>query len=117
MDEGINVLLISAIANTEYLLLHLRSAAQSVHSLEYADHHYFSGSDMANLKQRFSELKGKHRAIITTEKDATRLEMHRDFIAREQLPVFVLPVEARFHFGEGPEFDELVRQFLIGFEA
>jgi len=117
MDEGINVLLISAIANTEYLLQHLRSSAQSVHSLEYADHHYFSGSDMANLQQRFSELKGKHRAIITTEKDATRLEMHRDFIARERLPIFVLPVEVQFHFGEGPAFDLLVREFLLGFEA
>lgn len=117
MEEGINVLLISAIANTDYLLQHLRSSAKTVRSLEYADHHYFSGGDLANLKQRFSELTGKHRAIITTEKDATRLELHRGFIERERLPVFVLPVEVQFHFEQGPEFDELVRQYLLEFKA
>ncbi len=117
MEEGIDVLLISAIANAEYLLQHLRAAAPTVHSLEYADHHYFTGQDMANLKRRFAELKGKHRAIITTEKDATRLIAYRDFIGAEGLPVFVLPLEVRFLFGEGPDFDRQVREYLLGFEA
>nr|WP_256534239.1 tetraacyldisaccharide 4'-kinase [Lewinella sp. JB7] len=117
MEEGIDVLLISAIANTEYLLSHLRTAAKNVRSLDYADHHYFSANDLANLKRRFGEMPGRHRAIVTTEKDATRLEMHRDFIAEEKLPVFVLPVEVKFHFGEGENFDQLVRDYLIGFES
>ena len=117
MEEGIDVLLISAIANTDYLLQHLRSVARTVRSLEYADHHYFSGSDMGNLKRRYLELEGKHRAIITTEKDATRLQIHRDFIAAENLPVFVLPAEVGFHFGEADAFDGLVRDYLLNFEA
>ncbi|WP_198664836.1 tetraacyldisaccharide 4'-kinase [Lewinella sp. IMCC34191] len=117
MEEGIDVLLISAIANTDYLLQHLRSVARTVRSLEYADHHYFTGSDMGNLKRRYDELEGRHRAIITTEKDATRLEIHRDFIARENLPVFVLPTEVKFHFGEGDTFNGLIRDYLIAFEA
>ncbi len=117
MEEGISVLLISAIANTEYLLSHLRTAASSVRSLDYADHHYFTGSDLANLRQRFAEMPGTHRAIVTTEKDATRLEPHRAFIAESKLPVFVLPVEVRFHFGEGEAFNGLVRDYLLDFRA
>lgn len=117
MEEGIDVLLISAIANTDYLLQHLRSAARTVRSLEYADHHYFTGNDIENLRRRFAELQGKHRAIITTEKDATRLEVYRPLLEREKLPVFVLPLEVRFHFGEGPAFDELVKDYLINFRA
>ncbi len=117
LEEGISVLLISAIANTEYLLSHLRTAAQSVRSLDYADHHFFTGSDLANLRQRYEEMPGKHRAIVTTEKDATRLEMHRAFIEESQLPVFVLPVEVRFHFGEGEAFNGLVRDYLLDFRA
>ncbi len=117
MEEGISVLLISAIANTEYLLKHLRTAATSVRSLDYADHHYFSASDLVNLKQRFGEMPGQHRAIVTTEKDATRLEVHRDFIEAEHLPVFVLPVEVRFHFGGGEVFNGLVRDYLLNFRA
>ena len=117
MEQGIDVLLLSAIASTDYLASHLRAAARTVHSLEYADHHYFSASDLVNLKEKFEKLEGKHRAIITTEKDAVRLDVHRDYIAAERLPVFVLPVEVRFHFGEGPVFDQLVRDYLQGFEA
>lgn len=117
MEEGIDILLISAIANTDYLLQHLRSVAQTVRSLEYADHHYFTGSDMGNLKRRFEELQGRHRAIITTEKDATRLASFRDFIAEERLPVFVLPTEVKFHFGESTAFNELVRDYLLNFRA
>ncbi|MGB3799037.1 MAG: tetraacyldisaccharide 4'-kinase [Lewinella sp.] len=117
MEEGIDVLLISAIANTDYLLQHLRSVARTVRSLEYADHHYFTGSDMGNLKRRYDELEGRHRAIVTTEKDATRLAIHRDFIAAENLPVFVLPTEVKFHFDEGVSFNGIVRDYLINFEA
>lgn len=118
-EEGIDMLLISAIANTDYLLTHLTEIAKgrTVRALEYADHHYFSGSDMVNLKQKFGELEGEHRAIITTEKDATRLLQHREYLAEERLPVFVLPAEVNFHFGEGGVFDDLVREYLQSFQA
>jgi tetraacyldisaccharide 4'-kinase len=117
MEEGIDLLLISAIADTSYLVRHLRSAAKTVRKLEYADHHYFSGSDMARLKEEFEKLRGKHRAILTTEKDATRLLAHQDYIAERRMPVFVLPVEVCFHFGAEEEFNELVRDYLRNFGA
>ena len=117
LDEDVHVLLITGIARTDYLLDHLRTQTASVRSLDYADHHFFTANDVGNLQRRFAELPGPHRAIVTTEKDATRLELHRDFIAREQLPVFVLPLAVQFHFGEGPEFDALVRNYLLSFEA
>ncbi|OAV43778.1 tetraacyldisaccharide 4'-kinase [Lewinella sp. 4G2] len=117
MDEGVNVLLISAIANTEYLIDHLKRQSPHVQSLEYEDHHYFNRRDLATLQLRFQEMPAGHKAIITTEKDATRLELHRDFIRDERLPIFVLPLAVRFHFGEGPEFDRIVRDYLLQFKA
>ena len=118
MEEDVDVLLLSAIANTDYLKAHVARRAASVRSLDYADHHFFTGQDMHNLKRRWEEMDtSRHRAIVTTEKDATRLELHRGFIAAERLPVFVLPVAVRFHFGEGEVFDGLVREFLLGFES
>jgi len=117
MEENVSVLLISAIANTDYLLEHLHRQSPHVQTLDYEDHHYFDRRDLGNLKLRFDEMPGKHKAIITTEKDATRLELHRDYIVKEQLPIFVLPLAVRFHFGEGPEFDTLVRDYLLEFKA
>lgn len=117
MDAELDVLLISAIANTDYLLDYLKGSCSSVRSLDYEDHHFFDRRDMANLAERFQEVPSKKKAIITTEKDATRLELHRDFIREKQLPIFVLPLAVRFHFGEESEFDTLVRDFMLNFRA
>ncbi|MTB53342.1 tetraacyldisaccharide 4'-kinase [Lewinella sp. W8] len=117
MEENVSVLLISAIANTDYLIRHLKEKAADVHSLDYEDHHYFDRRDLGNLQLRFREMPGQHKAIVTTEKDATRLELHRSFIQKERLPIFVLPLAVRFHFDQGPEFDTLVRDFLLNFKA
>ena len=117
LEEDIHVLLITGIARTDYLLDHLRGQARSVRSLDYADHHFFTGNDVSNLHRRFQELPDGHRAIVTTEKDATRLEPHLAYIREQQLPVFVLPLAVRFHFDEGPQFDALVRDYLLSFTA
>ncbi len=117
MEEGIHTLLISAIARTDYLIDHLKVQSPYVQSMDFEDHHYFNRRDLATLKTRFKEMPGKHKAIITTEKDATRLELHEDFIRDERLPIFVLPLAVRFHFGEGPAFDQLVRDYLLQFTA
>jgi tetraacyldisaccharide 4'-kinase len=117
LDKDLDVLLISAIANTEYLLTYLKEKGQSVKSLEYADHHLFDRRDLANLRDRFTAIDSKRKAIITTEKDATRLELHREFIQKERLPIFVLPLAVRFHFEEGVEFDTLIRDFMLNFRA
>lgn len=117
MESGVSTLLISAIAGTDYLISHLKKQSPHVQSLDYEDHHYFDRRDLSNLRLRFAEMPGKHKAIITTEKDATRLELHRDYIAKERLPIFVLPLAVRFHFDEGPAFDTLVRDYLLEFQA
>ncbi|MEM9836246.1 MAG: tetraacyldisaccharide 4'-kinase [Bacteroidota bacterium] len=117
MDQDLDVLLISAIANTDYLLAYLTEQNGRVRSLEYEDHHYFDRRDLGNLQRQFNHLQADKKAIITTEKDATRLELHRDFIRQERLPIFVLPLAVKFHFEEGPDFDTLIRDFMLNFRA
>lgn len=117
LDKETDVLLICAIARTEYLIDYLQSQAGSVQSLEFADHHYFSKEDISTLHRSFNNLDSKRKVIITTEKDAMRLELHREFLIQERLPIFVLPTEVQFHFGEGPQFDEIIRQYLLNFKV
>ena len=85
--------------------------------MEYEDHHYFSKYDVANLKRRFEEMDSKQKVIITTEKDAMRLELHRDFLIEHRLPILVLPVEVAFHFDDGQHFNEKVKKYLLNFRA
>jgi tetraacyldisaccharide 4'-kinase len=54
---------------------------------------------------------------VTTEKDATRLELHRDFFIQNNLPVFVLPVEVAFCDEDEPGFQAAVKEFLTNFKV
>lgn len=118
LEEGWEVLLICAIANTDYLTRYLKQQVSFIKILEYEDHRYFSKGDISNLKMTFDNMETEKKIILTTEKDAMRLHLHRQFFIESRLPVFVLPVEVRFHFQEeGPRFDEDIKDFLLNFKA
>jgi len=111
----LNILLISAIARTEYLVNYLENQVNTVSILQYEDHHYFTNYDVSNLKRNFELMDAQPKIILTTEKDAMRLELHRDFLIDNKLPVFVLPVEVMFQGNDGEEFDDTIKQFLLNF--
>lgn len=115
LSQELEVLFVSAIARTEYLLAYLNKQVADVRVMEYEDHHYFSRYDIGQIHKAFERMEGASKVIITTEKDATRLELHRNYLRENQLPVFVLPVEVAFHFDQQQEFDAAIRQFLLNF--
>ena len=112
-----DVLLISAIANTDYLKSHLETKVNRVISLEYEDHHDFKPYEIGHLKKVFDNMGNEKRLILTTEKDAMRLELHREFLLEHQLPVFAIPVEVRFHFGQEGALVDTLKQFMLNFRS
>ena len=117
LQKDWDILLICAIARTDYLVDYLEEKVNSVKILEYEDHHYFNKFDVSHLKNTFDKMESDKKIILTTEKDAMRLELHRPFLVEKQLPVFALPVKVRFHFGEQEQFDKDIRNFLLNFKA
>ncbi len=117
LDPDMNVLLVSAIANTDYLLQHLGSQVRSVQTMEFEDHHFFKEDELNDLSRRFKSMTATNKVIVTTAKDATRLELHRDFLWKEQLPILVLPVAVRFCDDDEPAFQEDIKQFLLNFKV
>ena len=117
LKEDVDVLLICAIANTDYLLEYLYEKVNYVKALEYEDHHFFTSFDVSNLKSEFEKIESRKKIILTTEKDAMRLELHKDFVLQNKLPIYVLPVEVAFHFNEGQLFDKDVKDFMLNFRA
>ncbi len=115
LREDVDVLLICAIAGTDYLVSYLDEQVSTVTSLEYEDHHYFTKHDVAHLQSTFERLESDRKVILTTEKDAMRLQLHRQFLLEQQLPIFALPVEVKFHFDDGDRFDEDIKNFLLNF--
>ncbi|MFT4762021.1 MAG: tetraacyldisaccharide 4'-kinase [Paraglaciecola sp.] len=117
LQKDWDVLLISAIARTDYLVDYLETKVNSVKVLEYADHHFFTNYDISHLKRTFENMPNKKKLILTTEKDAMRLELHKEFFQKNKLPLFVVPVEVNFHFEERAQFDGLVKDFLLNFKV
>lgn len=117
LNKEMDVLLISAIARTDYLVSYLKEQVNSVRVREYEDHHYFTKYDVGQLKADFDRMESDKKVIITTEKDAMRLELHRPYIIQNRMPIWAIPVEVKFHFDEGLLFDEDIRQFLLNFKA
>jgi tetraacyldisaccharide 4'-kinase len=116
-DFDTDVLLLSAIANTDYLLQHLATQVKSAQTLEFEDHHYFEEADLQDLLRRFDRMPGREKIILTTEKDAVRLEAHQNFLWKNNLPVFVLPVEVEFCDDDEAAFQAEVKDFLLEFKV
>lgn len=117
LDDSVDVLLISAIARTSYLMQNLEKKVNFCRSLEYEDHHFFSKFDLGNLFTTFKKLKAEKKIILTTEKDAMRLELHKKFIIENKLPIFVLPIEVAFHGSDATLFDQDIKDYLLNFRV
>ncbi|MCB0704468.1 MAG: tetraacyldisaccharide 4'-kinase [Saprospiraceae bacterium] len=116
LAKDLHVLMVSAIANTDYLVSYLEPRLGSIKTLEYEDHHQFTGTDISNIKRHFDQLPDGRRMILTTEKDAVRLYQHQEYLLQQKLPIFALPVEVEFLFEEGELFMQNVREYLLDFK-
>ena len=117
LDADLDVILVSAIANTSYLKYFLEQKVESIHELEYEDHHIFTERDINYIHQVYINRETPKKIILTTEKDAMRLDLLRKQITSLDLPLFVLPVEVEILFEEEEQFIDLVKSFLLNFKV
>ena len=116
IDAETEVLLVTGIARTDYLVSHLSQRVKSVTTLSFEDHRIFTNYDVAHVKTLFDQMTGRKKVILTTEKDATRLELHKDYIVDNQLDIYAIPVEVAFLFDEGEAFDNEIKNRLLDFK-
>lgn len=69
-----NVLLITGIATPKPYETYLRKHAASLQTLVFPDHHEFSHKDTECIFKKWENMPSANRLIITTEKDAVRLQ-------------------------------------------
>lgn len=87
------VLLLSGIAHPEPLIAEVSRYGVQVEVITFADHHAFSTRDMAQIRERFRQLKASHPILITTEKDGARLLHHPDLDEQLKPYIYLLPIE------------------------
>jgi tetraacyldisaccharide 4'-kinase len=108
------VLLVTGISNPRPLKQYIEAHSVTYQQLTYRDHHIFTIEDFKDIIAEFEKLHLGNRILVTTEKDAVRLEKFSAEIAT--LPWYVLPIEHRFLFDEKDQFDQNIRHFIKNFQ-
>lgn len=116
-SNDLDIILLSAIAHTSYLMHFLERVSGKIYEIEFADHHVFDSRDIEKILTIYKNIENDKKCIITTEKDAMRLDLHREALRNANVPIYVLPVRVRFHFDEKVAFDDYIKRFLLSFEV
>ena len=106
------VFLLTGIANPQPLLQHLRKQFEAVYLHKYPDHHQFTIKNISKLVADFSACAADKKVIITTEKDAQRLQEPALQKALAGLPVFVAPIGIAFLNNETSAFKQLIENYV-----
>lgn len=106
-------LLLTAIAQTQYLQAFLAEFEANFLHLPYPDHHDFTAADLKFITQ--TAAKHELQFILTTEKDATRLAPHLALFAA--CPIYVLPIQVSFHDHDHQQLTQLLEAWTADFFA
>jgi len=115
VDKDTTVFLLTGIANPQPLLQYLSSSTPNIIHHNYPDHHPFTLKNIAKLAAEYAAHPSQKKIIITTEKDAQRLEeswLKQAGQNDEKLPVFVMPIQVDFLNNSGSQFDKIVLDYV-----
>ena len=111
-----DVVLITGIAGAEKILSYLDQKVDNTHHLSFADHYYFKNNDIARIKTVRDSYPSKDVIFLTTEKDAMRLELHKAYFIRNNIPVYALPVQVKFLDNKN-DFHRFIQNKLLEFKS
>lgn len=101
------VIALAGIAQPKDFFSHLNKSFSLEQTIEYGDHHSFSDKDIKNIHC----ILNKHNSdtiVVTTEKDATRLDHTIEFFKR----IAYIPIELSILFDEEKIFKNLIYNYV-----
>lgn len=104
--------LVTGIAQTEYLTDYLKKYNCEFEHLNFKDHHNFSDKDYASISKACKAMGAQ--TILTTSKDFSRLNSNHKKLS--QLEILQLPIEVKFLSG-GAEIESQILSFVLGKKA
>lgn len=117
LDKNLDVLLVSALAGTDFLTQALSEQVRTIRSVAFKDHHAFTLDDLETIKRDYGYLESQRKVMICTEKDAVKLERFAQAFIDSGILVFVLPAEVQFLQQDEALFQAEIKQFLLDFKA
>ena len=109
--EGKNILLLTGIASPEQMEQDLTPISSNITTLTYGDHHAFRSKDIRRINETFHDLPAP-KLIITTEKDATRLEAVEGLSDEVKSHLFTLPIHMAIMLEQQEDFNKLITKYV-----
>jgi tetraacyldisaccharide 4'-kinase len=107
-----NVLLLTGIASPRQMIEDLTPLCKSIEPITFMDHHQFTQKDIDKINNAFASLPSP-KLIITTEKDAARLEGQEGFAEEVINNIYALPIHIRFmQEDEGEAFNNKIISYV-----
>ena len=69
--------------------------------------------EVTQLIEAFNKVSSENKVIITTEKDAMRLDKPGLVEVLHKLPIYYIPIETTFDEKEKTEFNQLITDYVI----
>ena len=111
LPEGINILLVTGIASPRQMIEDLAAPSRHITPITFADHHQFTQADADTINNAFDALPSP-KIIITTEKDATRLQGLDALSPHTRNNLYALPISIKFMLGGEDHFNNKIISYV-----
>lgn len=107
-DNVYSIIAVTGIGNPGPMHEYLRRLCTDLEIIEFPDHHEFSGKDLLVIKDKYKNLPTKRKIIVTTEKDAKRMQNAEAEAILGDLPIFYVPITFELHPSDKVVFDQAI---------
>jgi tetraacyldisaccharide 4'-kinase len=112
-----NVLAFSGIANKQLFIDELNNRYEQISNLSFADHKDYDSLTLSSIMEQFRYLPEKGSAIITTEKDAVKLNTEAARNILGNTPLFYLPISAQLSDADTRQLSEALYSYIRSYES
>jgi tetraacyldisaccharide 4'-kinase len=106
------ILLVSGIANSYPLEVHLGNHCDELETLYFPDHHQYNTKDIQNILTVFDRILSNNKIIVTTEKDAMRFQHPEIFKLIKEIPICFVPIKIKFHGDGEKDFKKQILNYV-----
>ena len=111
LPKGVNILLLTGIASPQQMVMDLKPISEKITPMAFGDHHQFTEDDAERINNTFAAMP-EPKVIITTEKDATRLNSLDTLSEATKNSIYALPIRIRFMLEGEEEFNNKIISYV-----
>ncbi len=111
-DTNCGIVLITGIANPAPFKEYLHKYFDEITHLSFPDHYKFKDKDIQSITSAFNNLKSAKKYLVTTEKDAVRLQEFSNFAEPVRSLLYYIPVGIHFLNNDKEEFDNILVEYV-----